>query len=87
MPRSEHPAAPFRIPFKLPNGITYEICEKPDRWNDTPYWAMQMPSSIVRDHSGIFNDNLVGVLGWFLPQEPEMADPRLRPALRRAEAK
>lgn len=75
------PSVRFRDPFVLPNGVQYQICERPGRWNDTPYWAMQMPASIVRDHSGIFNENFVGLLQRFLPDAVQMREPRLRPML------
>jgi hypothetical protein len=70
---------PFGNEFKLPNQRIYQICEKPGRWNDTPYWAMQMPASVVRDHSSIFTEDMVGLLGRFLVSSEEMtvARPRL----------
>jgi hypothetical protein len=34
--------------------VRYVIVEKPGTLNRTPYWAMQMPASIVPDHSTIF---------------------------------
>ncbi len=30
-----------------------EIHEKPDRWNDTPFWIFQVPAAISADHSDI----------------------------------
>jgi hypothetical protein len=60
---------------------SYVICEKPNRWNDTPYWAMEMPATIVPDHSGIFNSNFVRLLIQFLPSYDEMANPADRPRL------
>lgn len=77
-------AVVFAGPFTLPNGTAYQVCEKPGRWNDTPYWAMQMPASIVRDHSGIFNENFVRLLMEWFPTEAEMTAPA-RPTLRRAQ--
>jgi hypothetical protein len=77
------PLQPFRGAFLLPNGKTYRVCEKRDRWNDTPYWAMQMPASIVRDHSSIFTQDLIGLLSWFFPTPDEIAVPALRPTLER----
>jgi hypothetical protein len=67
--------------FPLSNGKMYQICEKPGRWNDTPYWAMEMPISIVPDHSGIFNENFVGLLRQFLPSPEEMSQASLRARL------
>jgi hypothetical protein len=69
-------------PLKISTGQEYLICEKPGRWNDTPYWAMQMPATIVPDHSGIFNGNFIALLEKFLPGEQEMRDPALMPRLR-----
>jgi hypothetical protein len=66
----------------LPNGHTYSVCEKHGRWNDTPYWAMEMPTTIVPDHSGIFNANLVGLLSSFLLTPEEMDRPELRRTMR-----
>ncbi|HEV2200499.1 MAG TPA: hypothetical protein VGR73_11820 [Bryobacteraceae bacterium] len=72
----------FAGPFQLPNQQRYRICEKPGRHNDTPYWAMEMPASIVPDHGGIFNENFIGLLQLFLPDAEEMRNRALRPALR-----
>jgi hypothetical protein len=66
----------------IPGDLKFRICEKPGRWNDTPYWAMQMPAAIVPDHSGIFNTRFLGLLDAFLLDEQEMADPGRRPTLR-----
>jgi hypothetical protein len=52
----------------------YVICVKPKSWNDTPYWAMEMPTTIVPDHSGIFNLNFISLLTKFLPSPDEMLD-------------
>jgi hypothetical protein len=62
-------------PFSLRNGITYQVCEKPDRWNDTRYWAMQMPASIVRDHSGIFNLNFFDLLELLMTRKNPSGEP------------
>jgi hypothetical protein len=72
---------PYSPAFQLKNGKTYQICEKPGRWNDTPYWAMQMPASIVPDHTGIFNENFIGLLRQFLPSAEEMSQVKPRPRL------
>jgi hypothetical protein len=74
---------PFGAAFTLPNGKMYRVCEKRARWNDTPYWAMQMPASIVRNHSSIFTQDLVGLLTVFFPTPQEMAAPAIRPAMDR----
>lgn len=69
-------------PIAVPNGHSYQVCEKPGRWNTTPYWAMQMPASLVRDHSGIFNENFITfLLEGFLPSGEEMRAPRSRQPL------
>ncbi len=68
-------------PITISTGQQYFICEKPDRWNDTPYWAMQMPATIVPDHNGIFNLNFIALLEKFLPSAQEMSDPALMPAV------
>jgi hypothetical protein len=64
----------------------YVICEKPNRWNTTPYWAMEMPATIVPDHSGIFNTNFLTLLLEFLPSNNEMINPDHRPRLSGASA-
>lgn len=75
-----------RGPVGLPNGRQYVVCEKPGRLNTTPYWAMQMPAAIVRDHSGIFNANFIDLLMMFFPPAEELRtpveqrEPLLRPA-------
>jgi hypothetical protein len=63
-------------------GQKYVICEKPNRWNDTPYWAMEMPTTIVPDHSGIFNTNFIRLLEKFLPTADEMEHTSDMPQLR-----
>jgi hypothetical protein len=77
-PVSDCPA-PYATPFPVTTGQTYQVCEKPKRWNDTPYWAMEMPTTIVPDHNGIFNENFIALLTQFLPSKEEMDDERLRP--------
>ena len=70
------------LPFSTTTGQTYRICEKDGRWNDTPYWAMQMPATIVPDHSGIFNVNFLKLVQTFFPSEAEMTNPDLRFVIR-----
>jgi hypothetical protein len=67
--------------FEVVQKKTYHICEKPGRWNDTPYWAMQMPATVVPDHSHIFNANFVALLESFFKQTMMMPAERstLRP--------
>jgi len=74
-----HP--PYNAPLTLPDKRTCVVCEKPERWNKTPYWAMQMPASIVRDHSSIFTEQFVGLLKLFAISNEEMGDVTLRPKL------
>ena len=69
------------VSFTLPNAKTYQLCEKSGRWNDTPYWAMQIPASIVRDHSSIFTEDFVKLMRVFLPAPEVVADPQRRPRL------
>jgi hypothetical protein len=40
---------------------------------------MEMPVTIVPDHSGIFNLNFISLLMKFLPSETEMRNPETRP--------
>jgi len=42
--------------------IHYQIIAKPGSKNDTPYWVMHMPPSIVPDHSTIFTRNFRALL-------------------------
>ena len=74
--------APFSDPFPVTSGEHYQVCEKPGRWNTTPYFAMEMPVTIVPDHGGIFNENFVTLLLQFLPSVTEMRTPGLAPQLR-----
>jgi len=69
-------------PIQLLTAASYRICEKPGRWNDTPYWAMQMPAAVVPDHSGIFNKNFVTLLFKYFPESAELNDATRRRALR-----
>ena len=61
--------------------LRYQICEKPGRWNDTLYWAMQMPATVVPDHGHIFNLNFVTLLNNFFPDKDEVGKPGMRPAI------
>ena len=31
--------------------LRYSIHQNPRSWNDTPYWVMEVPPSIIPDHS------------------------------------
>ena len=47
-------------------GVKYVIVEKPGTLNRTPYWVMQIPPSLVPDHSTIFTPQFRTVLVDFL---------------------
>jgi len=47
-------------------GVKYVIVEKPGALNRTPYWVMQLPPSLVPDHSTIFTPQFRSVLVNFL---------------------
>ena len=38
----------------------------PRAWNDTPYWIMSVPRSLILDHSAIFNPNTVRLIAAIL---------------------
>ena len=40
----------------------FVIEKKPRAWNDTPYWIMRVPRSLIRDHSDIFHDDTVRLI-------------------------
>jgi len=79
-PRGSSGAVHFAV--TLTAGQKYNVCQKPGRLNDTPYWAMEMPVTIVPDHSGIFNENLIRLLAQFLPTRDEMLNPQSHKTLR-----
>jgi hypothetical protein len=81
-PKNPSSAVNFGSPFATQQGFRYQICERPGRWNDTPYWAMQMPATIVPDHGHIFNTNFINLLKTFFPSQAEMATPSAGPRLR-----
>lgn len=62
--------------IKLTGGPCFKVVPKPGRWNDTPYWVMQMPVAIVPDHSTIFNLKFIQLLKAFLPTSRELEKPR-----------
>ncbi len=42
--------------FRFPDaGQCFEMTPVPQRWNDSPYWVVTVPPSIIRDHTDIFN--------------------------------
>jgi hypothetical protein len=41
----------------------YSIHENPRSWNDTPYWVMEVPPSVVPDHSRIFGRETIEFAG------------------------
>jgi hypothetical protein len=50
--------------------MRYCVLTKENRWNDTPYWAMQMPVEFVLDHSTIFRPEFRRLLELFIPAPP-----------------
>jgi hypothetical protein len=52
----------------------YCIVTKQTRWNDTPYWAMQMPVEFVPDHGSIFRPEFRELLRHFLPVPPKAGE-------------
>ena len=63
--------------IRLPEGgLCFSVGEKEGRWNDTPYWLMQMPASIVPDHSTIFTTNFMRLLAAFIPPPTELQPER-----------
>ncbi|MGH9719839.1 MAG: hypothetical protein ACRD8O_06475 [Bryobacteraceae bacterium] len=71
---------PVRIPRKgaKPQPVEYCVVAKPEAWNTTPYWAMQIPVEIVPDHSTIFTGRFVDFLMGFLPGEQMYQPAELR---------
>lgn len=56
--------------FTLTNtGEKFVIINKPGRWNDTPYWLMEVPATIVPDHGTIFTVRFIDMAKEFLPHE------------------
>ena len=39
------------------SGQCYQLTPKPARWNDSPFWVVPVPTSIIKNHSDIFNAN------------------------------
>jgi hypothetical protein len=68
-----HTSAPAECPGNFPtvdlgndNGKTkYYICQRASL-NDTPYWAMQIPTEFVPDHSTVFRPELRALLRAFV---------------------
>ena len=58
----------------------YVIVEKPGALNRTPYWVMQLPSSLVPDHSTIFTPQFRTVVVNFLfgTSESPLSSPEYR---------
>ncbi len=40
----------------ITGGQCYEMTPVPNRWNDSPYWVVTVPPSIIKDHTDIFNE-------------------------------
>ena len=64
-----HEFARVRLPE---GGLCFSVQEKAERWNETPYWLMQMPASIVPDHSTIWTTNFMQLLAAFIPPPTEL---------------
>ena len=43
--------------------LRYNIHQNPRSWNDTPYWVMEVPPSIIPDHSRIFGRETIEFAG------------------------
>ncbi len=43
--------------------LRYSIHQNPRSWNDTPYWVMEVPPSIIPDHSTIFGRETIEFAG------------------------
>ena len=43
--------------------LRYEIHQNPRSWNDTPYWVMEVPPTIIPDHSRIFKRETIEFAG------------------------
>jgi streptogramin lyase len=41
----------------------YSIRQNPRSWNDTPYWVMEVPPSVIPDHSRIFGPETIEFAG------------------------
>jgi hypothetical protein len=41
----------------IANAQCYEMTPVADRWNDSPFWVVTVPPSIIKDHVDIFNAN------------------------------
>lgn len=44
------------------DGDHFEISERAHAWNDTPYWVMQVPKTVINGHSDVWNDVWVHML-------------------------
>jgi hypothetical protein len=61
----------------------FNVNEINDRCNGTPYWAMEVPSELIRDHDSIFTARLITFLSTFVSTNalsPERAPSLCRPA-------
>jgi hypothetical protein len=43
--------------------LRYSIHQNPRSWNDTPYWVMEVPPSVIPDHSTIFGRQTIEFAG------------------------
>jgi len=63
--------------FKI-GGHLYQVKRIPKSHNNTPYWVMQVPTAIIKDHEDIFNDRFTGFIGGLfrMTEVTEKASPR-----------
>jgi hypothetical protein len=47
--------------------IDYCVTPVSTAWDNTPYWAFEIPTEVVPDHGTIFTDRFVDFLKAFLP--------------------
>jgi SMP-30/Gluconolactonase/LRE-like region len=46
--------------------LRYHIRQNPRSWNDTPYWVMEVPPSIIPDHYQIFGQETIEFAGMLI---------------------
>jgi hypothetical protein len=72
------PTSPKRVQspwqyFSLPDTRQcFQITEKQNAWNDTPYWLMEIPSEIIPDHSTIFTGRFMSMLDNLVPTNAQV---------------
>jgi hypothetical protein len=60
--------------------LRYSIRQNPRSWNDTPYWIMEVPPSVIPDHSRIFRRETIEFAGTLIAMSGalERSDRRAR---------